>query len=274
MKKLSVVFVTVLLLMLSTICFASAYDYGVDEAEFDIPDGFSVFYDEEYMPVTEVFRFIAEDNSVELSCYYLENRDEASFFFMNLTDVVEYFFDNISAFDYSDFTFGSAQTYHLYRSGDGIMFEGTVEKSGSIVPIETYVFSTERNIYGFQFLIYNESGHGYIDEIVASLNISDYNSGYEADVPSTDGPDFISIAYFVILVFTILAFIFRFFGNNKKNKAEATADNKPVPVRSKTELNGKNINKFSAKRSGIYDGDNFALKELERERKERENMFK
>lgn len=274
LKKLSAVFITVLMLVHSTMCYAVAYDYSVGKAEFDIPDEFSVLYDEEDMPETEIFRFVDGNNTVELSCYFLSNGDEASFMLMNLTDTVEYFFDNVSAFDYNAFTLESVQTFLAYRSGDGIMFEGTVEKSGSVVPIEAYVFSAEGNIYGFQFLIYNEAGRSYVDEIINSLSFDAYDSSvYEDEDNSTDESDFLTLSYFIILIFSVLSFVFKFFGKNKKNKGEVSDGNKAAPVRSKTELNGKNISKFSVKRSGLDNGDNFAMSELERERKEREKMF-
>lgn len=269
-KKLSAVFITVLLLMFSTVCFASAYDYSVAEVKFDIPDEFSVLYDEENMPESEAFRFVAEDNSVELSCYCIENSDEISFFFIDLTDAVEYFFDNISVFDSSDFTFESVQTFHFYHSGSGIMFEGTVDVSENAVPIETYVFSTESNIYGFQFLIYNGSGRSYVNEIIDSLYIK--STVYDTEENSTVEPNFLTISYVVILVFLILSFVLKWFSNNK-DKTEVSDSKKAIPVKRKTELNGKNMNKYLAKRSGLDNDDNFAVSELERERKEREKMF-
>jgi hypothetical protein len=277
LKKLSAVFITVLMLVHSTMCYAVAYDYSVGKAEFDIPDEFSVLYDEEDMPETEVFRFVDGNNTVELSCYFLSNGDEASFMFMNLTDTVEYFFDNVSAFDYSDFTFQSVQTWHGNGSSGGIMFEGTVKKSGKDVPIETYAFSTADNIYGFEFLIYNESARSLIDEIVNSIYINDaYSYIGEEDEYNADFEDMYSIFSFVIIsVVGVLSVIIKSkSSSNKGKKSVNTTDaSAQKPAFSKFELNGKNINALNERFTVGKRDDNFAQQELEKERRDRKNMF-
>lgn len=277
MKKLSAVFATILLLISLTVCSAAAYDYSVFEAEFDIPDEFSVLYGEEYMHETEAFRFFAEDNSVELLCYHLGNTDETSFFFMNLTDVVEYFFDNVSAFDYSDFTFQSVQTWHGNGSSGGIMFEGTVKKSGKDVPIETYAFSTADNIYGFEFLIYNESARSLIDEIVNSIYINDaYSYIGEENEYNAEFEDMYSILSIVFVsVVGVLSVIIKSKSSSNKGKksANTTDASAQKPAFSNFELNGKNINALNERFTVGKRDDNFAQQELEKERRDRKNMF-
>ncbi len=277
MKKLSAVFVTILLFISLTVYSAAAYDYSVFEAEFDIPDEFSVFYGEEYMHETEAFRFVAEDNSVELSCYHLENTDEMSFFFTNLTEAVEYFFDNISAFDNSDFTFQSVQTWHGNGLSDGIMFEGIVNKSGKDVPIETYAFSTAGNLYGFEFLIYNESARSLIDEIVNSIYITDFDSYIgEEDEYNADFEDMYSILFVVFVsVAGVLSVIIKSksSSNRGKKSENATDASAQKPSFTKFELNGKNINALNERFTVGKRDDNFAQQELEKERRDRKNMF-
>lgn len=280
MKKLSAVLSTVLLIIFSTVNVAASYDYSVVEAEFCIPDEFSVIYDEENLSETEAFRFIDANNSVVLSCYRIENTFESSSLSSDMTEMIEYYFNNVSAFDNSDFTFESVQTYYANGLNDGIMFEGTVQKSGNVVPVEAYVFYTTGNIYGFEFLIYNESGRSYINEIVNSLYITDYDSKTGAE--SED--DFEGVFQFVFLILSLIAAIVSTVLKSKKDKIkkESTAEKEQQstvkttaikPLLKKYELNGKAVNSINERVIIGKADDNFAQKELERERKERKNMF-
>ncbi len=285
MKRLSAVFTTVLLLMLFFVwSVASAYDYSIAEAEFDIPEDFSLLYGEEDMPETEKFRFIAPDNSVKLSCYHLDNTDEFSFAFMDLADAVDYYIENISAVDADDYTFESAQTYNADGLNDGIMFEGSIEESDENFPVFVYAFSTTDNIYGFEFTVYNTSGIEYINEVVNSLYITDYAT-YIGDEEIDDSDSYFELIS--IIIFSAVSIVGAVL-KSKKNKPEnkKSVAKPSVKVQNTTakqvseklqinkfELNGKNINIFNERFIVGKADDNFAQNELERERKDREKMF-
>ena len=283
MKRLTAVFSAAILMMLLTVFSASAYDYSVLEAEFDIPDEFSAVYGED-MPETEVFRFIAADNSVELSCYHMENTDEVSFAAADMAYAVDYFLDNLSAIDGYDYSFDSMRTYQAHGMSDGIMFEGEIEKSGENIPVYVYAFSTTGNLYAFEFKVYNPSGIEFINDIVNSIYITDY----ETDIGDEDFDDSDSFfELFALIGFSAFSIISAVIKSRKKNSAkENRAKNTFAKVQNmseklnpekininKFELNGKNINVFNERFTVGKADDNFARNELERERKEREKMF-
>ncbi len=284
MRKPSLIFVTALLLMLfSVTCLASA-GYSVGEAEFDIPIEFSVFYGEGELSETEAYRFLAPDNSVELSCYYIKNTEGISFAFMELTDAVDYFFDNISAINGDDFTVESVQLYYWNADNTGIMAEGYIEKSGESIPIYVYAFSTADNVYGFEFKIYNASGTEFINEFLNSLYFTDQNSSIENEGTGSLDGFFEALSVIVILAVSIAAVALK--SIKKVPGKEKTAENKPVKIhnpsekqgsgkilKNKFKLNGKNINIFNESFTTGKADDNFALDELNRERKERERKF-
>ncbi|MBE6785908.1 MAG: hypothetical protein E7538_06750 [Ruminococcaceae bacterium] len=286
MKKLSAVFATVLLLAFFSVCsVASAYDYSIAEAEFDIPEDFAVLYGEEDMPETEKFRFIALNNSVKLSCYHLDNTDEFSFAFMNLADAVDYYIENISAVDADDYTFESAQTYNADGLNDGIMFEGLIEESDENFPVFVYAFSTTDNIYGFEFTVYDSSGIEYVNEVVNSLYITDYAT-YIGDEEYEGNDGFFEL--FSLIAFLVVGIASTLLKSKMNNtKKEKTAAKPSVKIQNaqekqptekiqlkKFELNGKDINIFNERFIVGKTDDNFAKNELERERKDREKMFK
>ena len=285
MKKLSAVFATVLVLMLfSVYSVASAYDYSIAEAEFDIPEDFAVLYGEEDMTEAEDFRFISPDGSVKLSCYHIDNTDEISFEFFYLTDAVYYYFENISAINFDDYSFESVQTYNADGLNDGIMFEGSIKESEKNVPVFVYAFSTTDNIYGFEFTVYNTTGIEYINEVINSLYITDYAT-YIADEESNDSDSYFELISMIIFsAVSIVGAVLK----SKKNKSEnkksvakpsvkaqdmtAKQASKKLQIK-KFELNGKDINVFNERFTVGKSDDNFAKNELERERKEREKMF-
>ena len=284
MRKPSLIFVTALLLMLfSVTCLASA-GYSVGEAEFDIPVEFSVFYGEDELSETEAFRFLASDNSVELSCYYIKNTEGISFAFMELTDAVDYFFDNISAINGDDFTVESVQLYYWNADNTGIMTEGYIEKSGESIPIYVYAFSTADNVYGFEFKIYNASGTEFINEFLNSLYFTDQNTSIDNEGTGSIDGFFEALSVIVILAVSIAAVALK--SIKKVPGKEKTAENKPVKIhnpsekqgsgkilKNKFKLNGKNINIFNESFTTGKADDNFAIDELNRERKERERML-
>ena len=284
MRKPSLIFVTALLLMLFSVTFLASAGYSVGEAEFDIPIEFSVFYGEDELSETEAFRFLAPDNSVELSCYYIKNTEGISFAFMELTDAVDYFFENISAINGDDFTVESVQLYYWNADNTGIMAEGYIEKSGESIPVYVYAFSTADNVYGFEFKIYNASGTEFINEFLNSLYFTDQNTSIDNEGTGSIDGFFEALSVIVILAVSIAAVALK--SIKKVPGKEKTAENKPVKIHNPSEkqgsgkilnnkfkLNGKNINIFNESFTTGKADDNFAVDELNRERKERERMF-
>lgn len=284
MRKPSLIFVTALLLMLFSVTFLASAGYSVGEAEFDIPVEFSVFYGEDELSETEAFRFLASDNSVELSCYHIKNTEGISFAFMELTDAVDYFFENISAINDDDFTFESVQPYYWNADNTGIMAEGYIEKSGESIPVYVYAFSTADNVYGFEFKIYNASGTEFINEFLNSLYFTDQNTSIDNEGTGSIDDFFEALSVIVILAVSIASVALK--SIKKVTGKEKTAENKPVKIhntseeqgsgkilKNKFKLNGKNINIFNESFTTGKADDNFALDELNRERKERERKF-
>lgn len=276
--------VTALLLMLFSVNFSASAGYSIGEAEFDIPIEFSVFYGEGELSEMEDFRFVAPDNSVELSCYHMKNTEGISFVFMNLTDTVDYFFDNISAINGDDFIFGSVQPYYENGLSTGVLIEGYIDKSAESIPVYVYAFSTEDNLYGFEFKVYNSSGTEFVNEFINSL----YFTGQDASIgdEGSDSEDgfFEMLSLIVIAVVSIADVALK--SIKKDPGKDKTAEKAPVKIQSLSEkqesgkiqinkfkLNGKNINVFNERFTVGKADDNFALDELNRERKERERIF-
>lgn len=284
MKKLTVVLVTLLLMVLLSAGFMADASYGVFEAEFDIPYEFSAIYGEGELSENEFFRFVAPDNSVELSCRSCENIEEISFAFMDIRSSVDYYLEKLSDINSEDYIFNSVQTYHADGFSDGIMFEGTIEKSDESIPVYVYAFSTTGKLYGFEFTVYNSSGIEYIDEIVDSLYFNDFEMNSEDEEVDNSGG---MSEFFLLLMFSTISIISAVLKSKKKKSAKGNKsgpifdkvqkmsekpDNEKINI-NKFELNGKNINIFNERFTVGKADDNFAQKELERERKEREKMF-
>ena len=286
MKRLSAVLSTVIILILLTVYPVSASgDYSVVEADFNVPAEFTVIYGDDMSP-KEVFRFVSEDNSIELSCYYVENSEDISFLFMNISNAADYFFDNISNIDTDTYTFESVQTYHIGGSSNGIMIEGFIENADRNLPVFVYAFSTTDNIYGFEFTVYNDSGIRLMNEVVDSLYIADFAS-YSGDDEYDVSDDFLVGLTPLItpVIIAVISIVIKSkskkpeqkkaekaaYQENQQPSVQATAEK---PLSKKYELNGKNVNIFNERLVTGKSDDNFAQKELERERKDREKMFK
>ena len=279
MKRLSAIFVT-LLLMCFSVCFVASASYSIVEAEFDVPEDFTVLYGEDDMSESEVFRFISQNEGVKLSCYRKDNPEEISFSFMNELDAIDYFFDNLSSIDGQDFTFESVETCYADGLNQGFMFDGTVDS----VPVETYVFSTTGNIYGFEFTIYDESERYLVSEVINTLYITDFESYIGDEYEDDDFEDILGVfMFFFASVAAVLSIIIKSKSKAKPgtsavgapalNSQETATSEVQKPSFKKFELNGKNINIFNERLTVGKADDNFAQKELEKERKEREKMF-
>lgn len=284
MRKLSAILVTALLLMLFSVNFSASAGYSIGEAEFDIPIEFSVFYGEGELSEMEDFRFVAPDNSVELSCYHMKNTEGISFAFMNLTDAVDYFFDNISAINGDGFIFGSVQPYYENGLSTGVLIEGYVDKSGESIPVYIYAFSTADNIYGFEFKVYNSSGTEFVNEFINSLYFTDQDA-YIGDEGAGDIDGFFEMLSLIVIAVVSIAGV-ALKSIKKDPGKDKTAEKATVKIQNLSEkqesgkiqinkfkFNGKNINVFNERFTVGKADDNFALDELNRERKERERMF-
>ena len=282
MKKVVWLLFVVLILAISVSCNVFAEEYSVDEIYFDIPEDyfFECAVDEDYY-LAWGFEGIYED--IKLTVVEHDNYSGEYFYHWDLQDVTEYYKENLCLYP-DDYEVESIESLYLSDICDKYILEGKNVADSAEGFFKIGMFVTEDYIYILEFTSPQvqllESPEVY--HVINSVYVSSYPSD-DYQIGSTfSGEDFVEFLGPVFLViFSSFAFVFKNFVKNKKEPEKSSDTNKtqPSPVNiklptTKFELNGKNINAFNERFNVGSKDDNFALKELERERKEREKMFK
>ncbi len=272
MKRVITVMVLVLAVIFLPAFEAGAESFAYDEASFEISDELMTAYESDYCDL----RFVADDDSAEFRFSQINNIDDISFAFMALDDAELYYSDYLTSFA-DDFEILNIQNYGFFGNCDCINLDGTFYSDKGEHYMDVYICSTDTFIYVFEFVVYEDDGYNIIYDIINSIYVFDY----AAVVPEEDT----SIIELIVLpLFAVVGFVVVYFskkiarealvGNTENNTASVIEPKKIHIKKEKFEFNGKSINALNERFTVGGNSDNFALKELERERKEREKMFK
>lgn len=282
MKK-AVSFLFIALMLIASVCVsAHAEEYSIDELYFDIPyDCFvECDVDENYY---YAWGFEGVNDDIKLTVVEYDNYNGQLFYYWDLQDVAQFYEENLCLYP-ADYAIESIQSFYVSNSSDGFIIDGMVNIGGEKHFFEIYLYVTSEYFYIFEFTSPEEDFLGYmgVADVLNSIYVTPYDSTDNHVTSSSSGDDFFELlGPIFIVIFSSFAFVFKNFVKNKKEPEKSSDTNKtqPSPVNiklptTKFELNGKNINAFNERFNVGSKDDNFALKELERERKEREKMFK
>ena len=200
-------------------------------------------------------------------------------------------YQNLEAIDFEYCSYDEAEMFYFnYSDAEELEIRGNKVSFGEKKPFVVFLVSTESYVYCFEFLIYDGEATDYnefIEGIISSIELTPDEAPIEYD--SDD--DFLTVVPAVISFVVIFGLFLIIKGFNGKAKGTVMVDieeffdgfseitdklkaSKLKITVPKFELNGKKVNAFNKKYTVGSNDNNFAQKELERERKERQNMFK
>lgn len=284
MKKAVVLTVVIcsLLCCLPFYVFADGYNY--EEAYYNIPD-----YYVEYWIDADNCKWMTDDDNAEFSIVVTDNYDDTPLTFMSLPEVADYYINNLCSYP-EGFTYESAEDYHIEYDIYGVKINGSIVNGAEEYPCEIFVFSTNDYIYAFEFFIYGETEYDCISDVMSSLYVERYSS-YSDDYDEGSDVDFEDVLEFVIPALAVVVGLFckyvfkKVISSGSENNTSNNSVEKPFEealkelpkiklTDTKFELNCKNITALNERFTLGKKDENFAQSELEKERRERENMFK
>ena len=278
MIKVKKIFLTLALLLMLVFSFSlqvfAVENFYYDEIYLEIPD---YFYETETSGEgREICEFRSDDETVFLRFYNSYNYGFSDFGTMLDDEVIDYYEMNWSHGGDGYFNIQKVTHESLYNA-ECVRLDGEIELYDDKAGCSVFMYSTEEYIYVLEFVTNGETE--YIDCI---SDVTD--SVYFEDVVDYDYEDYdyyadeiIEVIFTLIFVALVIISVVAVFMLVKKNTAsvkkvidDATQNNNQ---RKGFELNGKDINKFNERFTVGSNENNFAKKELERERREREKMF-
>ncbi len=255
--------------------------YCFDEINFVIPEYCSeIPYD--YDGDT-VGKWQTNDAMVEFSLQQDFNYDGLYIYEMSLQEI-EYLYRNFLTPDGGEFEFESADYVYDYDA-DCALISGTISYNDVKSKCISYVFSTNEYIYVLSFSVFGDSEYNCVVDVVSSLYFEPYYTVYYDETDEyyyEDDTDETILAVIPIVFFSAITILFKFLSSKDKVKVKKKNTDTSYPTPQEQieddpdyEINGKRINKFNERIvTGSSSATGFAARELERERKERENMFK
>jgi len=279
MKKIIALSFTVVLLF-STFT-ASAYNYtefNFEEIYFSVPEYCSeTSFNGDYYTIG---KWQTDDASVEFTLKWEYNYDELYFPEITREEIISFYHSYFYP-DENQLKIDSAEVVGDFGF-DTVLITGAISDDEVKSDYTAYLFFTDEYVYVLEFEVYGEDTHGCIGEVVSSVYIEPYYADGGKDYYEEYDDDEEILAVLPIVFFSGFAVLFKVLNKKEKSKAKQApvSTNNPVPVqqpKAKTdyELNGKNINNFNERIvTGSSRATGFAARELERERKDREKMFK
>lgn len=289
MKK-SFVFLALAFFVVFSLSFNTfAVGYAFEEVNFSIPD----YYIEQNNDSDETIRkWKTEDNGAEIVFKWVDNVDLMNVEDMEDTEAVSYYTDNMCSFP-DDFVYDNS-TLIINEDVDWWTINGNVLRGEEVVPCEMYMFSTDMYIYTLEFVIEDTDYYDSIEKVLSSLWVEGYSysfdefyyDDYDDSYDDEDEAFDFFITAFLVIIMTLCV------KAKKKGKDKNSTDRnagssvngkvtnatrestKPKLNDTKFELNGKNVTQLNERFTADRSDSDFARKELERERKEREKMFK
>lgn len=282
MKKAASTVFAALLLVFSLTFTSEAYEaVKYDEISFIIDDNCTLMLDD-----ATGTAWLSEDEKTEVKFSAYQNLDAIDFEYCSYDEAEMFYFNNSDA-EELEILYANSR---LLNYSQGVELGGTKVSFGEKKPFVVFLVSTESYVYCFEFLIYDGEATDYnefIEGIISSIELTPD----EAPIEYYSDDDFLTVVPAVIsfvVIFGLFSIIKGFNGKAKgtvmvdveeffdgfseiTDKLKASKLKITVP---KFELNGKKVNAFNKKYTVGSNDNNFAQKELERERKERQNMFK
>ena len=282
MKKAASTVFAALLLVFSLTFTSEAYEsVNYDEISFIIDDNCTLMLDD-----ATGTAWLSEDEKTEVKFSAYQNLDAIDFEYCSYDEAEMFYFNNSDA-EELEILYANSR---LLNYSQGVELGGNKVSFGEKKPFVVFLVSTESYVYCFEFLIYDGEATDYnefIEGIISSIELTPD----EAPIKYYSDNDFLTVVPAVIsfvVIFGLFSIIKGFNGKAKgtvmvdieeffdgfseiTDKLKASKLKITVP---KFELNGKKVNAFNKKYTVGSNDNNFAQKELERERKERQNMFK
>ena len=282
MKKAASTVFAALLLVFSLTFTSEAYEaMNYDEISFIIDDNCTLMLDD-----ATGTAWLSEDEKTEVKFSAYQNLDAIDFEYCSYDEAEMFYFNNSDA-EELEILYANSR---LLNYSQGVELGGNKVSFGEKKPFVVFLVSTESYVYCFEFLIYDGEATDYnefIEGIISSIELTPD----EAQIEYYSDDDFLTVVPAVIsfvVIFGLFSIIKGFNGKAKgtvmvdieeffdgfseiTDKLKASKLKITVP---KFELNGKKVNAFNKKYTVGSNDNNFAQKELERERKERQNMFK
>lgn len=271
-------------LVLSSVIFNTAASMwcSYEELSFQLPD----YYIELAGGDSQAIEWKTDDDSGLFRLTYVVNDSALDFDPMEYTDAQEFYLAftdlDLSAFEAYDVTDHSLEN-NIWGKNVYSIFE-----DDEMYPyLDVYLFSTEDYVYVLEFMQIGETEYDFIWDVVQSFSIEPYsysvNNDYNYYDSDDDGLEFLGLIPVVLSV--VVGIVIKSFSKNNTKGSTRPAQPKTQPqavkvtvpkeksFSEKFELNGKSVNSFNEKFVVGRKETNFAMKELERERKEREKMF-
>ena len=272
--------------LLIAVVFANLFTFGVcamgytfDEFDVYVPD----YFVEEYFDDSATTKWVSDDESAQMYLTVINNSDSFSVYDMSLEEVESRYVNELSCF-VDGHTITSTTTEFVGNDALSAVISGFIYIDDEPVASEAYLFSTENNIYSLEFLFYSDSLYDCVEDVLDSVYLFDTVSVFEEDDDYYDEDDDILdviVSFVVAGLSALIGFAVKNFSKNKNTSQKSNNSAKEkfklpdsVTALKKFELNGKAINVFNERFTIGNKDENFAKKELERERKEREKMFK
>lgn len=282
MKKAASTVFAALLLVFSLTFTSEAYEaMNYDEISFIIDDNCTLMLDD-----ATGTAWLSEDEKTEVKFSAYQNLDAIDFEYCSYDEAEMFYFNNSDA-EELEILYANSR---LLNYSQGVELGGNKVSFGEKKPFVVFLVSTESYVYCFEFLIYDGEAtdhNEFIEGIISSIELTpdeasiEYDSDYDflTVVPAVISFVVIFGLFLIIKGFngkakgTVMVDIEEFFDGFSEITDKLKASKLKITV-PKFELNGKKVNAFNKKHTVGSNDNNFAQKELERERKERQNMFK
>ena len=280
MKKLLFSILVSVLVFSSVIFNISASMWcSYEELSFQLPD----YYIETVGGDSQTIEWKTDDDSGLFRLTYAVNDSALDFDLMEYTYAQEFYLA-FTDLDLSSFEAYDVTDHSLDNNLWGKNVYSIFEDDESYPYLDVYLFSTENYVYVLEFMMVGESENDFIWDVVQSISIEPYS--YNANNDYSDDEDFEFLGLIPVILSAVVGIVIKSFSKNGTKGSTKTAQPKTqtqavkvtVPKEKsfseKFELNGKSVNSFNERFIVGRKETNFAVEELERERKEREKMFK
>lgn len=272
MKKLTVTLIAIIMLISCAVLPASAVNYTNSGFSVDIPDEL-IANEELALEYDMTMTWLSEDENFDFSLSVEPNDENYTYVNYSKSELQEIYDDYVEGEE--GYTLENSQNITTASGFEGIRIDIAGEYLGVTFKHIVCAFSTKTMVYTLYFYVYDEAYLSYVDAIINTVSIegNDYDAEKEANI------EYVAYLAGVMIVSAIISAIKK----RAAKKKAASAQHQPVTgansgnvvfnpaTDASPEFNQSRINSEPAVRN---DANDFAAKEAEKERKEREELFK
>ena len=276
MKKITVTLLAIIMLAAFAVIPASAVNYTNGAFSVNVPDNLvedkasALEYD---MTMT----WVSEDENFDFSLSVEPNDDNYTYVNYSKSDIQDIYNDYIEGYDEAAYTLNSGENITV-GGFEGVKLDMTLDFEGAKMNHIVCAFSTKTEVYTLYFYVYDDAYAGYVDEIINAVVID--GNDYDAEAEGN-----IQYAIYLAVVMAVSAIISKI-KKNKAKKKGVPAEYQPISNENgtnvvfnpETDFNNAEPSEEAPKAEEYAykpsENTGFAAKEAERERKEREELFK